>query len=131
MRRFFLGTILTLIVGFPLLTNAGLLTNELRTNVQPNSGYAVANERTASEIVGRFLRAFLSFLGIIFLGLIVYAGFKWMTAQGNEEEVTKAQALMKQAVMGLIIILAAATIKTFVFRSLRTASSPTPPAQTP
>ena len=61
----------------------------------------------------------LGFLALIFLVLIIFAGFKWMTSGGNEEEVKKAQSLMKNAVIGLIIILVAWSLTyylIFVFR---------------
>ena len=61
----------------------------------------------------------LGFLGLIFLLLIIFAGFKWMTSGGNEEEVKKAQALMKNAVIGLIIILAAWSLTYYLITVFR------------
>jgi len=61
----------------------------------------------------------LGFLALIFLVLIIFAGFKWMTSGGNEEEVKKAQALMKNAVIGLIIILAAWSITYYLIYMFR------------
>lgn len=56
-------------------------------------------------VAAKFIRLILSFLGIIFLALIIAAGFKWMTSGGNEEEVKKARKLMINAAIGLIIVL--------------------------
>lgn len=56
------------------------------------------------------IRVALEFVGFIFFCLTLFAGFKWMTAGGNEEEVTKAKSLLRQAVIGLIIILSAYSI---------------------
>lgn len=61
----------------------------------------------------------LGFLALIFLVLIIFAGFKWMTSGGNEEEVKKAQALMKNAVIGLIIILAAWSLTYYLITVFR------------
>jgi len=66
------------------------------------------------EIVGQVIQAGLGLLGVIFLCLTVYAGFLWMTAQGQEEKVEKALNIIKTAVVGLIITLAAYSISTFV-----------------
>ncbi len=60
----------------------------------------------------------LSVLGVIFLVLIVYAGFLWMTAGGEEEKITKALKIIKNAIIGLLITLSAFAIEIFVFRVL-------------
>ena len=74
-------------------------------------------------IVATAVKAFLGLLGIIFLVLIIYAGFNWMTAQGEEEKVTKAKETLQSAVIGLIIIIAAYSITYFVFNNLPGGSS--------
>lgn len=85
-------------------------------------------ETGMAEIVQYVISAFLGLLGIIFLVLIIYSGFNWMTAQGDEEKVTLAKDTLSRAVIGLIIIIAAYSITYFVFSSLSGtdgASSPT------
>ena len=42
-------------------------------------------------LIGRIIRIALSFLGIGAVSLMVYAGFTWMTAAGNEEKVSEAK----------------------------------------
>lgn len=69
-------------------------------------------------LIARIIRIVLSLLAIIFLVLTIVAGFRWMTAAGNEEAVKKAQATIKMAVIGLVIILAAYSITYFVFKYL-------------
>ena len=68
--------------------------------------------------IGKFIGAGLAFLGVIFLILIIYGGFSWMTARGNEQEVTKAQGLIQQAVIGLIIVLMAYAVTAFLGSTL-------------
>jgi len=92
------------------------------------AGYAPANEYTLSETVGRYIRVILSLTGTIFLGLTVYAGFLWMTASGNEEQVTKATDIIKMAVIGLVITLAAFSITAFVVSRVGTTTQPSTPA---
>lgn len=60
----------------------------------------------------------LSFLGVVFLVLTIYAGFLWMTARGNEAQVSKAKDMLTNAVIGLIIITAAYSITAFVGNQL-------------
>ncbi|MEI7620715.1 MAG: hypothetical protein WCJ57_04075, partial [Candidatus Falkowbacteria bacterium] len=70
------------------------------------------------DIIALIIRVALSILGIIFLVLLVLAGYQWMTAGGNEKEVEGAQARIKTAVIGLVIVLAAYAITSFVFARL-------------
>ncbi len=69
-------------------------------------------------VVGSGIRIFLSILGIIFLIMIIYAGFLWMTSGGSDEKAGQAQKLMQNAVIGLVIILAAYAITTFVTEAI-------------
>jgi amino acid transporter len=70
------------------------------------------------QIVSTIIKTVLSLLGIIFVVLIIYSGFQWMTAQGNEEKVTKAKETIGRAVIGLLIVVAAWSITYFVFAAL-------------
>lgn len=69
-------------------------------------------------IASRIIQIFLGFLGIIAVGLIIYAGFLWMTAAGNEDKVDQAKKTLVSAVIGLIIILSAFGIATFILNKL-------------
>ena len=64
--------------------------------------------------VGQIIGVVLSFVGALFLLLMIYAGILWMTAQGNEQQVTKAKQLMFDAAIGMIIIFAAYALTTFI-----------------
>ena len=55
--------------------------------------------------VGTIVNLVFGLLSLVFLILTIYSGMRWMTAQGNEEEVTKAKNTIKQALIGLIIII--------------------------
>jgi len=69
---------------------------------------------TLSEKIGKIIKIILSFTATIFLALTVYAGILWMTAGGNDESVTKATSILYTSVIGLIIVLSAYGITTFV-----------------
>ena len=80
-----------------------------------NTGLA---SKTIPQIVGSIIAIFLSMLGIIFFVLLVYGGYLWMTSYGDEKKVTKAKELIINAVIGLVIILAAYAISGFVIKAL-------------
>ena len=74
-------------------------------------------------IVAIIIRAALSFVGIFFVGLSLYAGFLWMTAGGEEDRASRAKKLLSNGVIGLAIILSAYAISYFVFKSLLCATT--------
>ena len=63
----------------------------------------------------------LGLLGIIAVVLIIYAGFLWMTARGESAQVDKAKDILKNALIGLIIITMAYGITAFVLNAIKTA----------
>ncbi len=67
-----------------------------------------------SQIAGTAIYAFLSILGIIFITLMIYGGYTWMTASGDEEKLRKAQQTIKTAIIGLIIVVGAYAIWNFI-----------------
>ena len=70
------------------------------------------------EIIGALIGAFLSLLGVIFVILVIYGGFLWMTSGGNETKVIKAKHTLQRAIIGVIIIISAYAITAFVFGAL-------------
>jgi cbb3-type cytochrome oxidase subunit 3 len=73
-----------------------------------------------STRVGRIIGTVLSFVGVIFLILIIYAGLRWMTSAGNDKAVDEAKNLIIAAIIGLIIVLGAYAITAFIGRVLTT-----------
>ena len=80
------------------------------SNLTAVSPYADADGTSAATIVGAVVKVFLGLLGIIFLILIIYAGYNWMTAGGDEPKVKKATDTIKRAIIGLIIVVGAYAI---------------------
>lgn len=72
------------------------------------------------SLAATIISALLSLLGIIFLGLIIYAGYNWMTASGDEEKIKKSKDTIMRAVIGLVIVLSAYAITYFVFNNFFT-----------
>ncbi|MBI4812329.1 hypothetical protein HY798_02700 [Candidatus Falkowbacteria bacterium] len=75
-----------------------------------------------TDIISTIIQIALSFLGVIFLVLMIYGGYLWMTASGNEQQVEKAKGMIKNALIGLIIVIAAYAISYFVVSKLGTAT---------
>ncbi len=63
---------------------------------------------------GQIIGVILSFVGVLFLILMIYAGILWMTASGNEQQVAKAKGLLMNAVIGIVIVFSAYALTTFI-----------------
>lgn len=80
-----------------------------------SSGYEEVNDSgNVYLIVAQIINVILGFLGIIFLCLILYAGFKWMMARGDSKETGAALDTIKNATIGLIIVISAYAISNFI-----------------
>lgn len=94
--------------------------DQLKENIQSTTGLG---ERDPRDIAASVIRIILGFLGIVAVVIILLGGFKWMTAMGAEEKVGEAKKLITAGVIGLIIIIAAFAIATFVLNSLISATT--------
>ena len=79
--------------------------------------------RDLKATITSVLNVLLGFLGIIAVIVILLGGFKWMTAGGNEDKVGEAKKLIGAGVVGLVIILAAYAIATFVISTISEATT--------
>lgn len=108
-------SILIILLSLPFFVFAQNAALDRLTNVGPASGYnAQTNEKSVAQITGTAIKAFLSLLGVIFIILMVLAGYNWMTAAGDEQKVEKAKETIKRAIIGLVIVLGAFAITQFV-----------------
>jgi TRAP-type C4-dicarboxylate transport system permease small subunit len=64
--------------------------------------------------IGLIINSVLSLVGVIFLILMFYGGYLWMTAQGNESQVEKAKGILTTAIIGLIITFSSFAISTLI-----------------
>ncbi len=69
-------------------------------------------------IIARIIRAALGLLGIVVVCLMLYAGYLWMTAGGNDEQITQAKSILRNATIGLAIILSAYSIVSYIMKIL-------------
>ena len=67
-----------------------------------------------NDYISLILNVVLSFLGVVFLILMVYGGFIWMTAQGDEKQVEQARNLIVAGIIGLLIIFVAYAVTSFM-----------------
>lgn len=127
--------IIAIIISLGLSTNfclaqteeaAGPGLQDAFTNVQQTVGERAGYSTEASdpmETVSNMISTVLSFLGILFVLLLIYGGINWMTAGGQETRVADAKKVIKQSLIGIIIILGAYAISYFIIRAFSSLAS--------
>jgi hypothetical protein len=123
--------LISLIFLFSLanISSAQLLNGSSKSAMSDNANLVSTTgglgQLSIGAIVATIIQTCLGLLALIFLVLMVFAGFQWMTAGGNETKVSKAQETIKTAVIGLVIVLAAYAITYFIFKYLPFTASTT------
>lgn len=79
--------------------------------------------KTPVQTATSLINTAMVFLGLIAVGIVLLAGFKWMTAGGNEDKVGEAKKLMASGVIGLIILLSAWGIAKYVIQTAMTVTT--------
>jgi hypothetical protein len=102
-------------IALPALAQYGLEETAKQAGLKEQGALS---SKTVPEIIGYVISIFLGFLGIVFLVLMLYGGYLWMTSFGNTAKVTKAKDLIVDAAIGLIIVLAAYALSNFVIGAL-------------
>ncbi|MFA5937371.1 MAG: hypothetical protein WC822_05875 [Candidatus Paceibacterota bacterium] len=69
-------------------------------------------------VAGSVISIILGTVGTIFFILMVYAGYLWMTARGNDEQVGKAKKIITAAMIGIVVVVGAYAITNFITTSL-------------
>jgi cytochrome bd-type quinol oxidase subunit 2 len=86
-------------------------------------------------IVGGVINIALSLVGVILLGYTLYAGFLWMTSGGEKDQAEEAMKMIRQAVIGLLIVIMSFVISSYIVTALGNISqgqlAPPPGATTP
>ena len=105
------------------LKSAGILAITLAPHaalaqlVSPTTPGGLSTE-DLSTTISNIINAVLALVGVVALGVILYGGFRWMTAAGNEEAVGEAKKIITAGVIGLIIVIVAWAVVSFVITTV-------------
>lgn len=67
------------------------------------------------EVVVTVIKVVLGFVGLVAVGVNIYAGTLWLTAQGNKEQISKAKVILQNGIIGLVIIMFSYAAVSFIF----------------
>ena len=100
-------------------SDAAVTENTLMTD----TGLTGSDPRT---VIANVINTILGFLGVVAVVIILMGGFKYMIAGGDETKIGEARALLVSGIIGLIIILGAFGIASFVVKAILGATAVTP-----
>lgn len=93
----------------------------LKTTLDATNGVlpeTVAGSNNIPTIIGNVVGNGLALLGVIFFILMLYGGLTWMIAKGDTAKADKAKDIIEAAIIGLVLVLSAYAIATFVFAQI-------------
>ncbi len=84
--------------------------------IATNAGYRTGKDADVklATYVGRIINIAMGLLGVIFVAQMVYAGYLWMTARDEADQLEKAKHIIRRSIVGLAIVLGAWAIAAFV-----------------
>ncbi len=115
--------ILTLVFGLfvslLLFNNSALAYQDpVGDGIRMVNDYSALTSRDPRSVAGDFIMIALSFLGIIAVIVVIYAGFQWMTSGGNQEKVASSKKMLIAGLIGLLIILLSLAITRWLIFSV-------------
>ncbi|MGE5425548.1 MAG: hypothetical protein ACM3PZ_00455 [Bacillota bacterium] len=126
---FILGVLSLFMSGFflpaePVLADQSLISSQEGFG-SGEIGVAFDQEGKPDDIrivVIRIIKVALTILGLLLVAILVLAGYRYMTANGNEDQTKKAIKEITEAVIGLLVVLVAWGVTAFVMRQLLSAT---------
>ena len=115
LKKIFLFILFSL---FLIVLKASAQISEMINELETVGGLSYGPPEDIRIVIAKIIQNILAFLGIIALILVLYGGFLWMTAGGNEEKIGKAKKILVNASIGVAIILAGYSITVFVINQL-------------
>ena len=99
-RRFFSFLLFFALISAGLFSVNFVFAQNLDVGINEINNAIVLSDTDPRIIIARIINIALLFLGVIAVGLIIYAGFLWMTSGGNEDKIDKAKNTLKNAIIG-------------------------------
>lgn len=109
---FSLAFSLSLVLGLPVLAQGLKSAGNVVGGIAESAG-ANTYEKP-QELIGAGISAALTLVGLIFLILMIYAGYLWLTARGEEEPINKAKKIIVSSIIGFVLVASAYSITFFI-----------------
>lgn len=83
-------------------------------------GDVLGTSNALPVIIANILTTIFGLLGIVFVVLIIYGGFLWMTDPGDEKQLIHAKNVIKNSVIGLLVVVLAVSATNYIISILST-----------
>ncbi|MEI6835298.1 MAG: hypothetical protein WCK59_00495 [Candidatus Falkowbacteria bacterium] len=101
----------------PALADSTLLSNQTLLTTSANASYG-SSPKDVKVIILNFLKTALALIALLMVILLIIAGFKYMTSQGNEAKIKESMGQIQSLVIGLIIILASWGLTYYILQTV-------------
>lgn len=104
---------LTVLGGFWVAAQAAI-----DPGLQPVADTIILPQQDIRVLIANIIRGVLGVIGIVSIAIIAWAGWRWMSSGGDESKIEEAKKTMVNWGIGLLIILLAFAIVTFIINSI-------------
>ncbi len=120
-KKYFLFAVTLLVLSTAVVnqTSAQSVYYEVDRQLDATAGPMGANYAPPTDpryTAALIIRSAFGLLGIVIFVFYLYAGYLWLTAAGNDEQVGKAKNVIRDTTIGLIVLFAAYSIAVAVIR---------------
>lgn len=98
------------VVALPVLAQ----TDAFGLHTTANAAQLAGTNRDLEKVIASIVKTLLTFTGILFLVMVIIAGEMLITAAGNPKQLETAQGMIKNAVIGIAIVLGAYVLTDFI-----------------
>ncbi len=92
-------------------------------NYGDDIGLPGSSNNNLPEIIANLVGYVLSFIALIAVIMIIFGGFQWLTAAGDDERISSAKRTISSAIIGLVIVFLAWSIVSFVIGGITNQSA--------
>ena len=121
-KQLIIGTLLIgsmVLVAGPITADAVQGDQKVQSNLDTAAQYGFGITKgtdtpTIGTVIGRIATAILAFTGTVAFIIFLVGGFMWLTARGDDDQVTKARKFLMNGSIGVIIVVLAYSISYFI-----------------
>ncbi len=128
-KQYIIAAMFSLFVFVPSVAGAANLQDQIMDQVGVSGVEAQLTADPDGEqidprsVIAGIIQVLLSLLGIIFLILMIAGGYRYMTAEGDDGRLQSGKDTIRNAIIGLILTLAAYSITTYILIGFQRAVS--------
>jgi hypothetical protein len=94
------------------------LFNGSKTTACTTIGTCTTGETTVKDTVASIIKILFFFVGIVAVVMVLIGGFRYITSNGDSNQITSAKNTIIYALIGLVVAVLAQAVVAFVFNRL-------------